>query len=112
MLKVLWPYIDDNLALLRPKAYPAHSGTLTAGLLASSLDAVSPQAARDQGWQTHATRSAGLGPAHGAAVTTIATISLVEAFGDELAPFVSQAGSIALASDHPIAIDCVLKGLV
>ena len=35
---------DDSLAVPGPEAYPTHSGTLTAGLLASSLDAVSPAA--------------------------------------------------------------------
>ena len=36
--------VDDSLALHRPKAYPAHSATLTAGLLAlHSRHAVSPQ---------------------------------------------------------------------
>lgn len=36
---------------------------------------------------------------------------LVEAFGDELAPFVRQAGGsvLALAPHHPIAIDGVLN---
>ena len=55
-LKVLLDMDDDNLAFLCPKAYPTYNGTLTAGLLASSLDGVSPQPARDQGWQTPATR--------------------------------------------------------
>ena len=44
--------VDDSLAFLRPKAYPIHSETLAAARCSRrSLDAVSPQAARGQGWQ-------------------------------------------------------------
>jgi hypothetical protein len=45
-------------------------------------------------------------------VPTISTILLVEAFGDELVPFFSQSGSIALALHHPIPVDGVLKGFL
>ena len=63
MLKVLLAMrVDDSLAFPRPKAYPTHSGTLLRACSRHSLDAVSPQAARDQGWQTPRHKSAGLGP--------------------------------------------------
>jgi hypothetical protein len=41
------------LAFPRPKAYPAHSATLTAGLLASFPRRSFTAAVRDQGWQTY-----------------------------------------------------------
>jgi hypothetical protein len=98
--------VDDSLAFRRSKEYHAHSALPACSR--RPLDGVSPQLARDQGWQLIATSSLSV------LVPTTANHlrCLVEIFGDEVAPFISQAGIVALAPHHPIAIDGVLKGLV
>ena len=53
---------DDSLALSRPTAYPTHSETLSAGLLASSLDVVSPQQLGTKAGKQTPSSLAGLGP--------------------------------------------------